>query len=487
MRVGKISSLVLALALAGGGAFVWKVLAAIPFFAQSSQVARTWMLIALSAVVSAIVLVPVGVLCDRAIVRLRLYIENATNESPAEAASSLPRWLQPVSRAVLDAAAMFKEREEELRREISTLEIRHHVAETLRRQIEAVLHSIRDPVIVTDPYREIVMANDAAAELFEFDLSEALHQPLEKIIADAPLCSLIGDAREQANFVNRRHVEYHHEDATETHRVFDVVLSCVENHRHEVGAVVAILHDVTREQEISRLKSDFVAKASHELRTPLSSIQAYVEMLLDGEAENEKDRAEFCRIIHAETERLGRLIDNMLNISRIEAGIIQVERERVDLKNLIRRAVDSLEPQAREKNISLLYKFTEVDLTVEGDPDMLYQVGLNLLSNAVKYTPEGGRIIITADSDNLTRSVLVTVSDTGLGIPPDALPKLFDKFYRVENYKRMAKGTGLGLNLCRHIVETLHRGQIGVETELGMGSKFWFSVPMRFAGSNVAA
>ena len=128
-----------------------------------------------------------------------------------------------------------------------------------------------------------------------------------------------------------------------------------------------------------------------------------------------------------------------------------------------------------------------VDLGIEGDADMLYQVVLNLVSNAVKYTPKGGRVTVAADSDNLTRSVHVSVSDTGLGVPPDAVPKLFDKFYRVENYKRVAKGTGLGLSLCKHIVETLHHGQIGVESKLGMGSKFWFSVPMRYAGSEVAA
>jgi two-component system phosphate regulon sensor histidine kinase PhoR len=127
-------------------------------------------------------------------------------------------------------------------------------------------------------------------------------------------------------------------------------------------------------------------------------------------------------------------------------------------------------------------RLAAVDLCVEGDADMLYQVVLNLISNGVKYTPDGGRVTIGGDSDNLTRSILVTVSDTGLGIPPDSLPKLFDKFYRVENYKRVAKGTGLGLSLCKHIVETVHHGQIGVESKLGMGSKFWFSVPMRYAG-----
>ena len=176
----------------------------------------------------------------------------------------------------------------------------------------------------------------------------------------------------------------------------------------------------------------------------------------------------------------------MLNISRIEAGIVQIERENVDIKHLITRAIDTLEPQASQKQITLNSKVAEVDLSVEGDCDMLFQVVLNLASNAVKYTPAGGRVTVAADSDNLTRSVVVSVSDTGLGIPPDAIEKIFDKFYRVENSKRGAKGTGLGLSLCKHIVETLHHGQVGVESKLGMGSKFWVTIPMRYAGSQAA-
>ena len=150
---------------------------------------------------------------------------------------------------------------------------------------------------------------------------------------------------ETANFAERRHVE--HEISVDTSdggagdtetRVFDVTLACVENHKHEVAGMVTILHDLTRVREISQMKSDFVSKASHELRTPLSSIRAYVEMLVDGEADDEDARQEFYKIIQNETDRLGRLIDNMLNISRIEAGIVQIERESVDIKALIERA-----------------------------------------------------------------------------------------------------------------------------------------------------
>ena len=235
------------------------------------------------------------------------------------------------------------------------------------------------------------------------------------------------------------------------------------------------------------MKSEFVSKASHELRTPLSSMRAYVEMLVDGEAQDEETRQEFYGIIQAETDRLARLVDNMLNISRIEAGIFEVERDMVDVQELVERAVQTIEPQARSRGQALHTEIAPIGAIVEGDADMLQQVVLNLLSNAVKYTPEGGRITVSVDSDTLTRSVHVAVSDTGLGISPRDAEQVFEKFYRVENYKRVAKGTGLGLNLCRHIIERVHRGQIGLESTLGMGSRFWFSIPMSNEAARVAA
>ncbi len=464
----------------------------VAWLAHLSPAARMALMFGALAVACTTLLLPLGVVVDRIVGRLRDYLEASGTTEAQPPAFYGPKWVKPITGAFLGAVDQFRQRERALSNELREVEIRHRVSEAERRQTEAVLHSLRDGVLVTNAFGDLVIANEAAGSILGFDHGRALHQPLHQVVADQRLCQLIRDTSETANFAERRHVEH------EVHvgsgggrsaeaKVFDVTLACVENHKHEVAGVVTILHDLTRVREISQMKSDFVSKASHELRTPLSSIRAYVEMLVDGEADDEESRQEFYRIIQNETDRLGRLIDNMLNISRIEAGIVQIERENVDVKALIARTLHTLEPQAREKSISLITKLSEVDLSVEGDGDMLYQVVLNLVSNAVKYTPDGGRVTVAADSDNLTRNVVFSVSDTGLGIPPDALPKLFDKFYRVENYKRVAKGTGLGLSLCKHIVETLHHGQIGVESELGMGSKFWVTIPMLYAGSQAAA
>ena len=485
MRAGKTLSLVLAIVVAVVGAALSQSGDLLPWLETLATPARLLLTAASLALVTAALLLPVGAAVDRTASRLRDYLESTGSPDGKPDTFYGPKWFRPITGAFTTAVDQFRNRERMLSNELREVEIRCRVSEVQQRQTEAVLHALRDGVLVTNAFGDIVVANEAVGLILGFDPTEAIHRPLEDVVRDRKFCQLIKDASETANFAERRHIE--HEIRVDTSRIFDVTLACIENHKHEVAGVVTILHDLTRVREISQMKSDFVSKASHELRTPLASIRAYVEMLVDGEADNEKARQEFYRIIQDETERLGRLIDNMLNISRIEAGIVQIEREIVDFKSLITRAVDSLEPSAREKNISLLTKPAEVDLTVEGDSDMLYQVVLNLVSNAVKYTPEGGRITIAADSDNLTRCVVFSVSDTGLGIPPDAMDRLFEKFYRVENYKRVAKGTGLGLSLCKHIVETLHHGQIGVESELGMGSKFWALIPMRYAGSQAAA
>jgi len=507
VKAGKVASLILLVAFVASAVVVNVLANWLGIHERHGAAMGMVIQIGLLAGIFAAILLPLGVVLDRSILHLQKYIEQAAastgksvgpgalaNVEDVSAGSISSKWLKPVTWAFTSAVDQFLQREQTLRQQMRDLEIRHRVSEAERRQVEAVLHSLHDPVVVTDAFNEIVMANQAAAQLFGFAIEDAIHHAIDRFIKDERICRLINDAREAANFSDCRHVEHEllldddvDEDGKPRAVIYDVTLACVENHKHEVGGVVTILHDLTREREVSQMKTDFVSKASHELRTPLSSIRAYVEMLVDGEAADEESRHEFYRIIQDETDRLGRLIDNMLNISRIEAGIVQIERECVDIKPLVQRAIHTLEPHAREKDISLHSKLAAIDLTVEGDPDMLYQVVLNLASNAVKYTPEGGRITISADSDNLTRSVLVSVMDTGLGIPPDALQKVFEKFYRVENYKRVAKGTGLGLSLCKHIVETVHHGQIGVESKLGMGSKFWFSVPMRYAGSQAAA
>ena len=388
-------------------------------------------------------------------------------------------------KASFESLQQFKTEAHNASKQLESARIHGCIDRTRRRQVEAVFGVLRDAVIVIDSHGMVLHANATAACLLKVTPEDAAGKSIEHVVSDHQLVATITDAR---SGLPREGRLYEQEITKEDSIIaYEVHLQSVGNSDDPLHAVVTVLRDLSKERELARLKSDFVSKASHELRTPLSSIAAYIEMLVDGDAKDEESRQEFYNVISTETGRLRRMIDNLLNISQIEAGLMHIEREQVEFKTLVDRAVKNMAPQALEKELDIHQQIAAVDLSVQGDSDMLYQVIVNLLSNAIKYTPAGGRITLSADTDNLTRSLHFAVSDTGLGIAPDQLDKVFDKFYRVENYKRIAQGTGLGLNLCRHIVETLHSGQIGLESQLGMGSKFWFTIPIGECSVKAAA
>ena len=209
---------------------------------------------------------------------------------------------------------------------------------------------------------------------------------------------------------------------------------------------------------------------------PLASIRAYVEMLLDGEASDRSTQQEFYEVIANETARLSRLIDDILNLARIESGTTRVNKQPQSLTVILKDAIGVIAPQAKKKQITVHEKLTPVFYQTPADRDMLYQAVLNLLSNAVKYTPDGGSITVETTVNESQKRVIARISDTGVGIPPKDLPFVFDKFFRAEANNRMAPGTGLGLSLVKHIVETVHHGRIFVESQMGKGTCFGFEL-----------
>lgn len=455
--------------------------AAVPLLRGIDPMAREGVAVALHIGVAALAIAPLVWLMRRELDRLSAHFQQVAETGKQEPYRA-PGWMRTLGESLLNVSEKWSERCEQLKTRLREVEIRLRVAEAERAHYEAILHSMHDAVIVTDSFNELTIANEHAAKLLGFDVNEAAHRPIDEVIRDERLPSLIKSVI-SAGVVNKeKHVEHVIEAPDHGRASYDVTLACLPDAQSGVGGVVTILRDVTREKEISQLKSDFVSKASHELRTPLSSINAYVEMLLDSEAQDEASRQEFYQVIKSELDRVNRLIDNMLNISRIEAGIHSVERTEVDFVQVCNAVVETMMPQAAQKNIKLSVKSGPLVYTAQADRDMMHQVVMNLVSNGIKYTPEGGRVTITVENDDASRSVMVTVADTGLGIPPDALNKVFDKFYRIESYKRVAKGTGLGLNLVKHIVETVHHGRITVTSEVGMGSRFCFTIPYEYEG-----
>jgi two-component system phosphate regulon sensor histidine kinase PhoR len=261
-------------------------------------------------------------------------------------------------------------------------------------------------------------------------------------------------------------------------RFFRVNCRTLTSQQHAVGGergAVAVLTDISNLKAIQKRNAEFVSAVSHEMKTPLSSIRAYVELLVDGEAEDDATREEFLGVINSQADRLQRLIDNLLNLARIEAGVVAVNKSAQSLNERLAEAVRVLEPTAEQKRIELTTEFSELYLGVLGDRDMLLQAAIKLISNALKYTHQGGRVVVRSRLHD--KEVQFEVEDTGVGLSPEDCQRVFEKFYRVKKDREMAQGTGLGLALVKHIVEDVHGGRIEVNSEVAKGSTFRVTLP----------
>ncbi|TKJ35205.1 MAG: hypothetical protein CEE38_15360 [Planctomycetes bacterium B3_Pla] len=359
---------------------------------------------------------------------------------------------------------------------IKDLQLQVQLSRKREQNTEAIIYSIRDAVIVVDELDRLLMANEAAGQLFNFDFRNSQRKNLNELIdADkSEFANFVSRSKQSKGRATRQEIEFTGDQGRGT---FDCIVSCVYDQSRQVCGAVAVLHDITREKEISQMKNDFVGHVSHELKTPLASITAYSEMLVDGEADDEETRKEFYSVIQSQAKRLNRLIEDILNTSRIESGLVKINKEPISLTILIEEQLRMIKSYAEEKNIKVTGQKPIVFDQVHVDRDMISQVIINLLSNAVKYTPSGGKVRIETEVDEVASLVRVSVADTGVGIPEDEIEHVFDKFYRVGVNKKQAKGTGLGLNLVKQIVETLHDGRVFVTSCVGKGSTFGFELP----------
>jgi len=365
----------------------------------------------------------------------------------------------------------------ELEKQLKDSHIQIQLSQRQQKNTEAIIYSIRDAVIVVDEFDKLLMANEAAGRLLDFDYRNSTHKPIDELAGPehSEFVDFLTSSKKNKARATKREIELERDGVQ---RVFDCVVSCVFDVRDEICGAAAVLHDITREKEVSQMKNDFVSHVSHELKTPLASITAYSEMLADGEADDEETRKEFYSVIQNQARRLNRLIEDILNISRIESGLIKVSKEPASLTMLIEEQLQMIKSYAEEKSIEVSGRKPIVFDQVMVDKDMMSQVIVNLLSNAVKYTPAGGSVRIETEVDEISQLATVTVADTGVGIPEDEVEHVFEKFYRVGVNKKQAKGTGLGLNLVKQIVETVHGGRVFVTSKVAEGSTFGFELPL---------
>jgi two-component system, OmpR family, phosphate regulon sensor histidine kinase PhoR len=345
---------------------------------------------------------------------------------------------------------------------------------------QAVQAALPDPLILLDERRRIVGANAAANELLgmrliERDLAVALRHPLVLAAADAVLQ---GEASRIVEFDVTTPVERH----------LSARLAALRPHTSEGAAVVLTLHDLTAAKRSERLRADFVANASHELRTPLASLIGFIETLRGPAHDDSTARDHFLAIMAEQSQRMKRLVDDLLSLSRIEMNEHQPPTERVDLERTLRTVADLLGQRADARDMRIVLDLPRGLSEVQGDPDELAQVFQNLLDNAIKYSRPGTPIEVSARPSPRflpgTRpgerppAIAVAVRDHGDGIAREHLPRLTERFYRVDAARsRELGGTGLGLAIVKHIVNR-HRGALDIDSKEGEGSIFTVHLPV---------
>ncbi|HTA60506.1 MAG TPA: ATP-binding protein [Candidatus Baltobacteraceae bacterium] len=335
----------------------------------------------------------------------------------------------------------------------------------------AILGSMVEGVAVVNAAERLVFTNPGFASILGLDVPPVAGSSLLEVVRQT---ELIGAVRQVLSGEPR--VESEISTGTLRQHFFAATVASVR--AGETSGAVIVLHDITELRKLERIRRDFVANVSHEFRTPLTAIQGFAETLIAGALDDPQNRGRFLNIILEHARRLARLTEDLLKLSQMDADRLELEISPVKVSQLVESCYETARHRAAEKELTLTLApgLSQNLPDVAGDARRLQEVLQNLLDNAIQYTLPGGKIILNAELKN--HNVVFTVSDTGIGIPTADQPRIFERFYRVDAARsREAGGTGLGLAIAKHLIE-VHGGRIWVESEVGAGSRFHFSVPL---------
>jgi len=341
---------------------------------------------------------------------------------------------------------------------------------TEKQSTEAVIRSIAEGLVVVDAKGKVIMMNPAAEHLLGTKQDEKVGKPIAEGLQQEQLVTMAHGTDERGN----KEIELSGED--ETKKILRSSSAVIEDENGQTVGMVSVLSDITKQKELDALKEQFVASISHELRTPLVSTEKCIHMLLNSESQGlNATQQEFLSMAERNIQRLSILINDLLDLSKLEAGRMKISPEPHDLSETIDEVITSLKTWAETKSIRLEKQIRGNLPKVSYDPNRIIQVLNNLVGNAIKFTPKNGEILILAERG--TGEVIVRVQDTGIGIPREDLEKIFDKFYQTgERAPTDIGGTGLGLSISKELVE-LHGGKIWAESEKGKGTTFNFTLP----------
>ena len=338
---------------------------------------------------------------------------------------------------------------------------------------QTILSAMQDGLLVVDRRRRITLMNRTFQKLFELRdpavgvplLDEVRHATLDWLIAET---LRTGEAmRSELNLADSR---------THSERHIEVSAVPIKKAADETTGAVVICHDITELKRLDQIRSDFVANVSHELRTPLSILRGYIEMLLDNPKTSREELARVLAIMERHSKRLGRLVDDLLSLARLESSNASLELSAVRIEDLFNNVIRDWKEKLTAKNLKVIVDLPPDAPTFRGDETRLQEVLYNLLENAVKYSRENGQIHLRAAKRG--SELVLSVTDNGLGISKDDLPRIFERFYRADKARsRELGGTGLGLAIVKHIAQ-LHGGRVEAESELGKGTTIRVVLPV---------
>ncbi len=352
--------------------------------------------------------------------------------------------------------------------------------ETEKELLSVTFSSMTDGIIVVNGRKLIVLLNNVAEALIGVKLDdvkgrkvvdvfqlvhERTREPVENPI-DMVLTSGNAQTTIEPSILVLENGHEHHVSAA---------AAPIRKPQGDISGVVMLLHDLSQEKEIDRMKRDFVSSVSHELRTPLTSIKAYTETILRDTNMSDRKKRDFLVAIDEESNRLADLVNGLLEISQLESGKIEVLKQYIDIKDVVEQAASSLMRSAKDKNIRISIDACDNIPHVWGNEGKIKSMVSNLINNAIKFTPGGGEVRVTVQHQY--DELMISVSDSGIGIPKEEIPKIFDRFYRVHQSGKQIPGTGLGLAIVNEVA-VLHGGKVDVESEVGRGTTFRICLPL---------
>lgn len=345
--------------------------------------------------------------------------------------------------------------------------------EAERNRLDSVLTHMTDGVVATDRRGKVITINEMALSLLSLKQEDAIGQSiltLFQLDEEYSLRSLLENTKEM--LIEWPSPVPHFQDL-----ILRVDFSMIRRESGFISGLVAVLHDVTEQEKTEQERRDFVSNVSHELRTPLTSMRSYLEALEDGAWKDPEIAPHFLQVTLEETDRMIRMINDLLNLSKMDSGNAQMQMELVNFNNLVNFVLDRFDMMvtSQDKDYQIKREFTKRDLWLEIDTDRLIQVIDNIMNNAIKYSPDGGTITVRLIETH--NHIILSITDEGMGIPRKDLNKIFDRFYRVDKARaRQQGGTGLGLAISREVLKA-HGGSIWVESRENQGSTFYVSLP----------